>query len=92
MEKAKDEAEKSTGAKLWGGIKSAVASTVYSDGAQHAAADIGSTFQACLYSGWHTQSAAIDSPEQIAEGQAKDQLKNDVEQEQETPKVGLERE
>jgi len=59
--------------------------------AQRAAADIGSTYQACLWNGWHTQSAAVESPEQISEQLAKDQENKKLEAEKSSPMVGLEK-
>ncbi len=78
----------------WEGFKAGLRDAASDIGAelQRAGADIGSTYQACLYSGWHTQSAAIDSPEHIAEDAAKQQIHDKVEPQQEGPKVGLEKE
>ncbi len=75
-----------------GGMKSLVARTAYSDFSRHVAADIGSTFQACLWAGWHTQSASIDAPEHISEELAKQEQNKKLEPEKEAPTVGLEKE
>lgn len=78
----------------WEGFKAGLRDAASDIGAemQRGAADIGSTYQACLYSGWHTQSAAIELPEHIAEDAAKQQIQDKVEPEKESPTVGLEKE
>jgi hypothetical protein len=88
MSDAQGEPGKSSSkSKFWDGVKADLANE-----GMRAVADIGSTFQACLYSGWHTQSAAIASPEHIAEDAAKQQEQNKVEPEEQKSMVGLEKE
>jgi hypothetical protein len=85
---------KSFGSKVWDFAKSTAKNAATDIGAEmgRAVADVGSTYQACLYNGWHSQSASIESPEQISEQMVKDEQNKKLEVEKDQPRIGLERE